>query len=327
MNATWPVLCWRPKLTSLYPASPLSKKGEKVKNLLLHSKKFAVRTRRAQRKLKFSSSECNNGNTESDQRFLSPSTLALPTASSRCLGKGNMLSLVFWPSTGSLQHPSQRFYSNHYAVWFVLFRARFSYLYTLKLPGRTRREQSSFIVTQYVTGTAASYNGVRGDLASSVPEPTWQILCNVHFGLPLQFLAALVIFFLAIAYVSSRMLFLMRWIPACRHGGLPCFLQLHNPYGHSWVYWWHCLQDGGPVLNIRSNTGINTAVSCSHIPLLTFPCAKFALRGYCKPLHSRDSFPEGRLDMYVSRKGPSSLNCLQWCTGRNAEASGCTNVY
>ena len=238
-----------------------------------------------------------------------------------------ILSLVFWPRTGSLQHPSQRFYSNHYAIWFVLFRALFFSLYTLQLPGSACREKSSFIVTQYLTGIAASCNSVRGHLASSVPVPTWWILCNVHFGLPLQFLAMWVILLLVIAYVSSRTLFLMCWIPAYWHGRLPCSLQLHDPYSHCWVYWWCCLQEGGPVLHIRSNTGINIAVSCSHIPLLTFPCAKFALTAYCKPLHSRDSFPEGRLDMYVSRKGLSSLSCLQRCAGRNAEASGRTNGY
>lgn len=141
-----------------------------------------------------------------------------------------------------------------------------------------------------------------------MPVPTWWILCNVHFGLPLQFLAVL---FLVIAYVSSRKLFLMCWIPACWQGGLPCSLQLHDPYSDSWVYGWCCLQEGGPILRIRSNTGINIAVSCSHIPLLKFPCANFALTASCKPLHSRDSFPEGRLDMCVSRKGLSSLSCLQ----------------
>lgn len=94
-----------------------------------------------------------------------------------------------------MQHPSQRFYSNHYVICLVLLRALFFSLYTLMLPGSTCREKSSFIVRRHLTGTAASCNSVGGKLASSVPAPTWWIWCNVHFGVPLQFLAMLVIFF------------------------------------------------------------------------------------------------------------------------------------
>lgn len=166
-------------------------------------------------------------------------------AGSRCLREEN--DTFAGILTGSLQRPSQSFYSNHYAIWFVLFKALVFSLYTFNVPGSTCREKSSFIVTQYSTGRADSWNGVRGDMASCVSVPTWRILRNVHFGLPLWFLAVLVILFLVIAYVSSRMLFLMCWIPACWHGGLPCSLELHDPYSHSWVYWWCCLQEGGPV--------------------------------------------------------------------------------
>lgn len=80
-------------------------------------------------------------------------------------------------------------------------------------------------------------------------------------------------------------------------------------------------------LRIRRKPEIKIAVSCSRIALLTFPCAKFALTAYCKPLHSLDYFPEGRMEMCISRKGLSSLSCLQWCKGRNAEARSCANVY
>jgi len=203
-------------LVSLYPTSPLSKKREEVKKLLLHSKKFAARTRKPQRKLKFSSADSKNGNTESDQRLISPSTLALPMASSRCSGKGCDTFPGILTRTGRLQLPSQWFYSNHNAIGFVLFRALVFSLYTLKVPASTCREKkSSFIVTQYLTGLTAFCNSVRG---------IWQAPCQCpHRGSsvmsvlvhPPQFLAMLVILFLVIAYISSRKLFLMCCIPAC----------------------------------------------------------------------------------------------------------------
>lgn len=182
-------------------------------------------------------------------------------SSSRYVGKENY---TFWPRTGILQHPSQRLYSNHYAILFVIFRALFFFSSTPQRSQEAHVESKrSFVVRQYLRGWAASCSSARSDLASSVPVPMWQILCNVHFGLPLQFLAMLVILFLVTAYVSSRMLFLMCWITVCWQGGLAHSLQLQDPCSHSWVYWWHCLQEGVPVLRIRSNTGINTVVSFS----------------------------------------------------------------
>lgn len=88
------------------------------------------------------------------------------------------------------------------------------------------------------------------------------------------------------------------------------------------------LQEGVPFIHIRKNTGINIAISCSHIHLLTIPCAKFALAACSKLLNSSSSFPEGTLDMYVSRKGFSSLNCLKWHTDkmqRQVAALKCIN--
>lgn len=118
------------------------------------------------------------------------------------------------PELAELQHPSQRFYSNNYAIWFVLFRALFFSFYTFKAPGSTWREKSSFIVIQYLPDTAASCSSVRGDLASSVPGPTGRILCNVHFGLSLQLLAMLGILFLVIAYVQGHCFWCVGYLPA-----------------------------------------------------------------------------------------------------------------
>lgn len=118
------------------------------------------------------------------------------------------------PEMAELQHPSQRFYSNNYAIWFVPFRALFFSCCTFKAPGSTRREKSSFIVIQYLPDTAASCSSVRGDLASSVPAPTGRILCNVHFGLSLQLLAMLGILFLLTAYVQGHCFWCVGYLPA-----------------------------------------------------------------------------------------------------------------
>lgn len=88
------------------------------------------------------------------------------------------------------------------------------------------------------------------------------------------------------------------------------------------------MQEGGPLIHIRKNAGINMAVSHSRIPLLTIPCAKFALTASSKPLNSSNSFPEGRLDLYVTRKGCSSLSCFKRCTDkmhRQVAALRCIN--
>lgn len=188
------------------------------------------------------------------------------------------------PELAELQHPSQRFYSNNYAIWFVLFRALFFSCYTFKVPGSTCREKSSFIVILYLPNTAAS-------CCATVSEVTWQALCqrpqgriwcNVHSGLPLRLLAMPAILFLVIAYVQGHCFWCVGYLPVSGHGGLPCSLQLHNPYSHSWVSRWHCLQEGGPLINIRKNTRINTEVSRSSILLLTISCTKFALIAYSK---------------------------------------------
>lgn len=168
-------------------------------------------------------------------------------------------------------------------------------------------------------------------------EVTWQALCqrpqgriwcNVHFGLPLWLLAMPAILFLVIAYVQGHCFWCVGYLPVSGHGGLPCSLQLHNPYSHSWVSRWHCLQEGGPLIHIRKNTRINTEVSHSRILLLTISCTKFALIAYSKPLNSSNSFPEGRLELYVSRKGFSNLSCLKRCTDkmhRQVAALRCIN--
>lgn len=168
-------------------------------------------------------------------------------------------------------------------------------------------------------------------------EVTWQALCqrpqgriwcNVHFGLPLRLLAMPAILFLVIAYVQGHCFWCVGYLPVSGHGGLPCSLQLHNPYSHSWVSRWHCLQEGGPLIHIRKNTRINTEVSRSRILLLTISCTKFALIAYSKPLNSSNSFPEGRLDLYVSRNGFSSLSCLKRSTDkmhRQVAALRCIN--
>ena len=89
---------------------------------------------------------------------------------------------------------------------------------------------------------------------------------------------------------------------------------------------WHCLQDGGPILHSRSSMRINIVVPSSHISLLTFPCAKFALRAHCNHLCSHASFPEGGLDLNAFRKGHTSPSCLQGCKRQEKQVVALTRT-
>lgn len=127
------------------------------------------------------------------------------------------------------------------------------------------------------------------------------------------------ILFLLIAYVQGHCFWCVGYLPAdmdsCRvlyshtiHTVTPGFL------GASVC----------PFIHIRKNTVITIAVSSSTDNSI----CKVTLTAYTIPLNSSNSFPEGRLDIFVSRKGFPSLSCLKWCTDkmqRQVAALRCIN--
>lgn len=150
-----------------------------------------------------------------DQGPISSRILALSMASSRCVGEQkDALSGILTQNRQNCNIPAKGFIQ--IIMPFDLFYSEpcFSPVTPLRLQEAHVGKKSSFIVIQYLPDTAASGSSVRGDLASSVPVPTGRILCNVHFGLSLQFLAVLGILFLVIAYVQGHCFWCVGYLPA-----------------------------------------------------------------------------------------------------------------